>query len=1073
MTPLSLRGGLLLSIILAITPVIALILYTNVEERSRAILEAERQTRQSAQALAAEQRRILVQARQMLADLASLPEIREANPSAACDESLALVRQHNPNYGNIIVVDTQGDLQCSGIPNKRRLNYADRTWFRRAVASHQFSVGDYIIAKIYGLPSLGLGHPIYSKTGRLTGVLGTVLDLKWLKQMSENLPLPADSDMVLVDSKGKVLIRVPDPEGQWSGQPAPEAGLLTRADFADCRGFAEVLGQDGILRLSAIEPLHRMDGKCAYLRIGLSKQQLYAPIEQRFWRYVAAITLSGVLIFIIAWIGGDRLILHRFRKLASAAQRLGQGDISARTELPPRQDELGQLAATFDHMACDIEAREKQLSETDRALKRANRALTVLSAGNRAMLHANDERSLLEDICRIVVEQGGYPIAWVGYIEEGQKIRPVANYGVEVGALDPRCLTFDPALSNDATPGMAIRNKTAAIQRTAHSMQRPFTCMAASDCRAMLSLPLSAGNTFFGVLNIYTQEETDAFAKDEIDLLTEAADDLAYGIGRLRDQIRRREAEDANKIKSEFLANMSHELRTPLNAIIGFSDILKDGLIGELSKQQQEYVSDIYQSGQHLLSLINDILDLSKIEAGKMSLDLETLSVATLLESSLLVIREKAAAHRIHLHCDVDDQLPAIRLDGRKTKQILYNLLSNAIKFSPDDSSVSVTARRNIRTEVENWDSDNDISLRLPLPASEFAEFLEICIEDQGIGIKREDAPRLFQPFSQVDATLSRRYEGTGLGLVMVMRMAALHGGTVAVASKPGQGSRFTVWLPWRVPLVTSDDTLVNGVYNQVETEAEPGLALIIEDNEAAAELERLQLQSEGMTVLRVASAEAALELIGQQHPVLIVLDIFLPGIDGWEFLSRIKREDSPWHHVPVVIVSVAADIKRGFALGAAQVLQKPITRTDLKRTLYRLGMKLDEAENKRVLIVDDDAKAREILAAYLAEQGCQALRAPGGREAIEMARAERIDLILLDLMMPEVSGFDVIDALSADSRTNTIPIVIVTAKQLTAEERITLNGHVTSILQKTDFDHGHFLGEVKRALVHKDRNAA
>jgi signal transduction histidine kinase/CheY-like chemotaxis protein len=582
---------------------------------------------------------------------------------------------------------------------------------------------------------------------------------------------------------------------------------------------------------------------------------------------------------------------------------------------------------------------------------------------------------------------------------------------------------------------------------------------------------LSTGNGIFGVLNIYSREVTDAFDRSETELLSEATDDLAYGIGRLRDQMRRREAEDANKIKSEFLANMSHELRTPLNAIIGFSDILKDGLIGELGKQQLEYVSDIYQSGQHLLSLINDILDLSKIEAGKMSLDLETLSVATLVESSLSVIREKAAAHRIRLHCQVDDKLPAIRLDARKTKQILYNLLSNAIKFSPDKSMVSITARRVERVEVESWDSDSDITLRLPLPAIEVAEFLEISVEDQGIGIKPEDAPRLFQPFSQIDASLSRRYEGTGLGLVMVMRMATLHGGTVAVASEPGQGSRFTVWLPWRGQLVTSDSTLANGT--PVDAQAEPGLALIIEDNEAAAELERFQLQSEGMTVLRVASAEAALELIGLRHPVLIVLDIFLPGIDGWEFLSRIKREDSPWRHVPVVIVSVAADIKRGFALGAAQVLQKPITRVDLKRTLYRLGMKLEEAGNKRVLIVDDDAKAREILATYLGEPGCQTLHAAGGREAIEMARAERPDLILLDLMMPEVNGFDVVDALRTDSRTRAIPIVIVTAKQLTADDRAALNGHVTAILQKTDFDHGLFLGEVKRALIHKDRSAA
>jgi CheY-like chemotaxis protein len=215
------------------------------------------------------------------------------------------------------------------------------------------------------------------------------------------------------------------------------------------------------------------------------------------------------------------------------------------------------------------------------------------------------------------------------------------------------------------------------------------------------------------------------------------------------------------------------------------------------------------------------------------------------------------------------------------------------------------------------------------------------------------------------------------------------------------------------------------------------------------------------------------LELIELRQPMLIVLDIFLPGMDGWEFLSRIKRKDSPWRHVPVVIVSVEADVKRGFALGAAQVLQKPITREDLTWALSQIGIHLGDAKNKVILIVDDDPKAIQILTAYLAKPGYQTMDALGGQQGIDLARSHLPDLILLDLMMPQVNGFDVVNTLRADSRTAAIPVIIFTAKQLTAEDRAILMGHVTAVVQKTDFTHGCFLDEVERALLQKNRNVA
>ncbi len=255
------------------------------------------------------------------------------------------------------------------------------------------------------------------------------------------------------------------------------------------------------------------------------------------------------------------------------------------------------------------------------------------------------------------------------------------------------------------------------------------------------------------------------------------------------------ELEHASHMKSEFLATMSHELRTPLNAVIGFSEALKDGLVGEMSETQREYIGDIFTSGQHLLSLINDILDLSKVEAGMMELELESVELAGLLANSLLIVREKAALQRIQLKLECPDNLGHLKLDLRKTKQIVYNLLANAVKFSEHGSSVTLTVRQVSREQVGQIPGDWPV-YRFALPESLYPQFLELSVSDTGIGIAEDDMGKLFKAFSQIDSSLARKFEGTGLGLAMVKQLAELHGGSVAVASREGCGARFVAWLP-------------------------------------------------------------------------------------------------------------------------------------------------------------------------------------------------------------------------------------------------------------------------------------
>lgn len=529
------------------------------------------------------------------------------------------------------------------------------------------------------------------------------------------------------------------------------------------------------------------------------------------------------------------------------------------------------------------------------------------------------------------------------------------------------------------------------------------------------------------------------------------------------------ELEHATRMKSEFLATMSHELRTPLNAIIGFSEALGDGLVGEMTESQHEYIGDIFTSGQHLLSLINDILDLSKVEAGMMALELEVVELGGLLSNSLSIIRKRAAAQQISLELEVPEDLGSPLLDVRKTKQIMYNMLSNAVKFSASGGRITVRARRVPRSHVGRlagtWAVHN-----FPTPQNEYGEFIEITVTDSGIGISKDDMAKLFQAFSQIDSSLSRKFAGTGLGLAMVKELAELHGGSVAVASAAGEGARFAVWLPLRASLkpVQADKELPHrvGVATEV-TRPEQRVALMVEDDDRASELVRLLLEGEGFAVIRANSAETALEIAPRHHLSLITLDVELPGKDGWEFLALIRRVPS-LASIPVVVIASVVDAHLALAGGAAAALQKPVSRAQLKVSLANLGLNATGDQSRTILVVDDDPKAVEVIAGFLPAPAYAVVRAYGGGEAIILAQRLHPDLILLDLMMPDVSGFDVIEALQRNTDTASIPVLVVTAKQLTPDDHAALDhetGKAVPIVDKAGFNRESFLFEVRRAL--------
>jgi len=508
------------------------------------------------------------------------------------------------------------------------------------------------------------------------------------------------------------------------------------------------------------------------------------------------------------------------------------------------------------------------------------------------------------------------------------------------------------------------------------------------------------------------------------------------------------ELENANRHKTQFLATMSHELKTPLNAIIGFSEMLRDGLDGEVSPRQKDHLDEICQAGSQLSALVDDLLDLSHIEAGRFALAPEDCDLALLLDESVARQRAAMAAKHLTFTAEIAPALGNLRLDPRRLSQILAKLLANAVKFTPEGGAVSLRARRTVRPPLPQ------------APGQEAAEYLELAVADNGPGIAPELRERLFEPFALLNGSLTRAQGGTGLGLALVWRLAALMGGTVAAENVPGAGARFTLWLPWH------SSPLPFGEGRSGMDKAAPAvpLALVVEDDDLAAELIRAQLAAEGIEVLRARSAEDALRLAAGRRPDLFTLDILLPGMDGWELLERLKQ-DERLAGVPVVILSIIADSGKGMSLGAAKVLQKPYSRRELKQALSVLDFARADGGPPAVLLVDDDPRAVELFTAHLAQGNYRVLSAPGGAEGLALARAERPDLIVLDLMMPEMSGFEVVERLKEDPATAAIPVLIVTAKILTDEDRRSLNGHVLRVMEKAEFNHGRFINEVRRAL--------
>ena len=572
--------------------------------------------------------------------------------------------------------------------------------------------------------------------------------------------------------------------------------------------------------------------------------------------------------------------------------------------------------------------------------------------------------------------------------------------------------------------------------------------------KTLIVLPLQVQGEVQGVLEVLSIKDAD-FSAGLLEILSVVSNDLAAGMNRRRliDELRMKNVElesqtqktlEASDTLKKFLAMFSHELRSPLNSIIGFSDLLASPREDLPPQTAKEFMQNINTSGKHLQQIINDILDLSKIEAGQMDLHLATYPVGYFRDAVERVLAVPVKEKGIRLEFDLTPEIDEIVVDQTRLKQILINLVSNAVKFSHPAGCVQITLRR----------EEHDLAF---------------TVADQGIGIRPEELAHLFKPFRQAASGKEMNREGVGLGLAIVKRLVELHGGMVWAESEFGGGTKIS----FRIPMVvdgTAEQIARAGMLldalrreNKPVGEGQRPCALVVEDSEQAAELLRMHIESAGYRVEVARNGVDALDMAKRLHPSVITLDLLLPLKDGWQVLRDLKRHPL-CKDIPVIIVSILDEKNLGFSLGAVDYFVKPVNREDLISALDRVHLvSRSDGRKPTVLVIDDDRAATDLVQTILQDEGYEVLKSFSGREGVEVAAREHPDCILLDLIMPETSGFTVAYQLRQIPATRTIPIIILTSMEIDEEMADKLGGYVSGVMSKSTFTKRDLLREINR----------
>jgi signal transduction histidine kinase/CheY-like chemotaxis protein/CHASE3 domain sensor protein len=707
-----------------------------------------------------------------------------------------------------------------------------------------------------------------------------------------------------------------------------------------------------------------------------------------------------------------------------------------------RSDELGQLANDFNKMSIILRNNYNRL----------NAYSELVTALNTSTVEETVEQSSLELMCHHVDASVG--ALYLFDAKNRHTLELAAGYGLRRG---DRTKTF--ALG-EGIPGQCAREKKMLeinniAETSAFAIDTGFVTVAP---RYVIAVPVIFQEEVLGTIVLGSMNPFDELKKE---ILTNSAPQVGIAVTNVRNveathklsqeiagkneelNAKNVELEKAYKVKSDFLSSMSHELRTPLNSIIGFTSILLGPQGDPLTQDQKKALEKVLRNGKHLLQLINDILDFSKIEAGRMPINIETDEVESVVASALATVESLIKSKNLQLEQSISSDLPTLHTDILKIKQILVNLLSNAAKFT-DQGKVAIRVGR-------------------------MNGMLRFEVEDSGIGIDKKNLDLVFQEFQQIDSSSTRKYQGTGLGLPISRRLARMLGGDLRVDSEFGKGSTFTLVVPPVFPEELKSEYVISAPVTQPPARKEkktdtplPGKALIlcIDDDPDVLEILRKYLVPEGYSVVTATSGDEGIEAALKHKPHVITLDIMMPHKDGWQVLQELKQ-NAATKDIPVLIHSMIDNKPLAISLGAQDVLPKPVDASQL----LSIVKKVSRSDKEFVLLVDDSEDFCDVVKTVLEADGIPAKVAYNGKQALEIIKKDIPALILLDLMMPVMDGFQLMREMQDNDHWKDIPVVIVSAREITAEELQDLNKRIVDYMHKRDFSREALSKTVNRIL--------
>lgn len=981
-------------------------------------------------------------------------------------DATELLNRNKKNYSDyeeLFIIDAiTGKIVVSTNPDFIGENKSDDEYFTIPLEIRDEYIKDIYLSSSLGKPSMTFSIPIFSleQEEHIIGILVVRIDLdQSLYSLLLNRTGLGETGETLIVNENIIALN----ELRWhenaplnlviSAEPAVNAanGLTGITLTTDYR-------QESILAAYTYIPQTKWGFVC--------KQDLYelnAPIRRLMKNYAYLFLLSFLVIaLIVFWL--TKRISKPIIEMNMAAQKIKKGDYNVRTNVNTN-DEMSDLSKSINEMSASIESRDlilkgvvdisevmrekssqkdfglgllKQLMEISGATMSTFYVLNEVTSeyeyfasvgANKELLSSFSADNAEGEFGNVLSRKGIY---YLRSIPKDTKFK----YKTTAGDAIPKEMITIPVMVSDIVVALiSLVNIKKFSQESYHIVEQSWTGINTSYSNLMANERTRFMAEHLSSTNQQLEAQTEEL-QEQSEELQNSADELQRTSEELQEQnveleAQRNQVEAANKMKSEFLSNMSHELRTPLNSIMALSRVLISQTSRKLSHEENNYLEIVERNGKRLLSLINDILDLSKIEAGKMEITPEFISLKPIINIVKENLYQLSEEKGLSLTLDLPNDLPQIETEESKVYQILTNIIGNAVKFT-NKGSVDISV-------------SND------------AENIWIKIKDSGIGISKQELPHIFDEFRQADGSSSRLYEGTGLGLAIANKMTTILGGNIKVSSKLGEGSIFTIMLPikWH-----KDILLVDSYFNKYASKLSLTKSiLVVDDDPKIIKGISESLYDAGYNTIGAQSGKEALQLAEKHQPFAITLDIVMPEMDGWEVLQKLKNK-SITKDIPVIIISVNEDKETGGALGAVGFVSKPLDQKMLMKEINKIS-----ASPETVMIVDDNDFELKHMAKILEAEEINILMATGGKECINLLKNNIPDILVLDLMMPDMDGFQVLEKIRKKPETKYLPVIVVTAKDLSKEDDAKLSGNVSKVITKSDTTPQDLHKEIKRII--------